>query len=300
MPIGLLIYALVQLLLAICFVFFPRRGKFRTSRHLVFLNAAVVVVCVSYNLRYQLFCLPVLWTIPLLVFSTLGFILLPVYRNKHWVTALLLALNAFIWLYILLFAGSAYYYFALFNLPLIIAVHFLMRWVDKRLSGSVAQAFYLYPALILAPFFVFWQLWLFQKELSGKLRYTAVGIGLCMVLIFAAGAHRMKQLSIELGSTEQPLALLQDKIRNPIDRYFTELLLGAHWKYHTQLFLYDGWRPPYHDPFVGATDILWYPGGTKRIEQGMEWQEARTLYFQLFPEKVRDFSCKCGFRQTLY
>jgi len=103
--------------------------------------------------------------------------------------------------------------------------------------------------------------------------------------------------------------------------YFTERILGLHWKYHTCVDYYKGWRPPMHDPFLVIAlwcnpyldypDVksrpIWmfneYSGAVYNMRGNREtlWphynEEAVFYYHKKFPEKPLQMWCPCSFGQ---
>lgn len=72
---------------------------------------------------------------------------------------------------------------------------------------------------------------------------------------------------------------------------YTEQFLGIGIKYHTQLeFVYDGWRPPIHDPFLNIG--LWLYSDTHYPCKELD----RKKYYRLvFPEKSLRMNCPCSY-----
>ena len=62
------------------------------------------------------------------------------------------------------------------------------------------------------------------------------GIAVCVVfaivsaILFSSAAKKVKNGEYDT--------------KNPM----TERILGMHFRYHTRICIYDGWRPPLHDP----------------------------------------------------
>jgi hypothetical protein len=83
-----------------------------------------------------------------------------------------------------------------------------------------------------------------------------------------------------------------DEGRVPDGNPMTERIAGMHFLYHTQFCIYDGWRPPLHDPAMvlgmclnGWRDPLW----------GMELEERVALYHKMYPDKSITAPCACSF-----
>ena len=241
------------------------------------------------------------WTGILLALFIISFLSSPFFKKNKYLSSLLAiigGLGIFISIYLILFARWEYLIFLTFNIPIILIVHLVIRFLKKKFSTNVFDALYLYPAVILTPFFLLYQLWLeFKSSTSFKKKlflFTPILTLAVMVLL----SLRINYIVNEINTSPNDNTVLIRLIENPIDRYLTELVLGAHWKYHTELCLLDGWRPPYHDPvLVSANKILNPLSG---FDQGTTLPNANKLYRQLFPENRTDFDCKCAKNERLF
>ena len=102
----------------------------------------------------------------------------------------------------------------------------------------------------------------------------------------------------EKAATSKNLeADLIESNKNPLNYYLTELILGAHWKYHTEFCIYDGKRPPFHDPVLVVANKILFPyehfaRGTNLYQMYSEKQY--TLYKVLYPNRPLGFNCNCA------
>lgn len=78
--------------------------------------------------------------------------------------------------------------------------------------------------------------------------------------------------------------------------FMTEKILGMYFKYHTEICVYDGWRPPLHEPalvigqwFNGRQDPL-SPDGHRKLEL----KERIALYKKFFPDEKFKLNCSCA------
>ena len=72
--------------------------------------------------------------------------------------------------------------------------------------------------------------------------------------------------------------------------YFTEKILGMHLIYHTKICLYDGWRPPIHEPMLVLS--LWM---NKNIDPlPVSLKQRHFLYKKFFPENAIKQKCSCA------
>lgn len=115
----------------------------------------------------------------------------------------------------------------------------------------------------------------------------------CLVLTI-----QINNITKRISTTTNKEKELKEIVANPINSYLTELILGAHWKYHTELCLYDGWRPPFHDPILVVANKVLYP--FSHFYQGTDYENAIQLYEAIYPDKPIEFDCKCASNERLF
>lgn len=74
--------------------------------------------------------------------------------------------------------------------------------------------------------------------------------------------------------------------------FMTEHIVGMHFKYYSEICLYDGWRPPIHEPLLVMG--LWMNGMEDPLSQ-LSLKERLHLYKQVFPEKPYKMKCGCEY-----
>lgn len=275
---------------------------FPTKIHFVVGNLSVFVVCYLYNSERQLFCNPVPWATVLILLFIVSFLTYPFLKQKNNTSTLLTifgGLGIFISFYSILFARWEYVIFLAFNIPIILIFHFLIRFLKKKFDSNVFDAFYFYPVIILTPFFLLYQLWLEFKTL-GKIqkRIFLVSPALTLIIMVVLSlriSHLVNEIKASQETNNTELLRLT---KNSIDKYLTELILGAHWKYHTELCLYDGWRPPYHDPVLVSANKILSP--FSKFDHGTTLPRANELYKKFFPDMERTFDCRCAKNERLF
>lgn len=274
---------------------------FPTRAHFVVSNLAIVLLAVIYNTERQLFCHPVNWATILLVLSFLSLLIVPFVNLKNQLTSIIVVFNGvgvFISFYLILFARGEYLIFLFFNLPIILGLHFLIKYLNKRFGTNLFNAFYFYPAVLLTPFLLLYESWLLFKSLTNFQSRIFIAPPIIVFVIMIVLAIRIDYLVGEIKKIHNDSQKVMSLINNPVDRYLTELILGAHWKYHTQLCLYDGWRPPYHDPVLVSANKLLHPFSL--FDQGVEMESAIDLYKKLYPENKTKFDCRCAKNEWLF
>lgn len=75
--------------------------------------------------------------------------------------------------------------------------------------------------------------------------------------------------------------------KNPM----TERILGMHFRYHTRICIFDGWRPPLHDP---AMVIGMRLTGDKDPLEGMTLESRLLLYHEVYPSLPVKNHCACS------
>ncbi|MBQ7490607.1 MAG: hypothetical protein IJT51_08860 [Bacteroidales bacterium] len=75
--------------------------------------------------------------------------------------------------------------------------------------------------------------------------------------------------------------------KNPM----TERILGMHFRYHTRICPYDGWRPPLHDPAMVLGMRL---TGDKDPLEGMTLERRLVLYHTVYPSNPVKADCACS------
>ena len=71
----------------------------------------------------------------------------------------------------------------------------------------------------------------------------------------------------------------------------TERILGMHFRYHTRICIFDGWRPPLHDP---AMVIGMRLTGDKDPLDGMSLETRLQLYHEVYPSLPVKNHCACS------
>ena len=105
------------------------------------------------------------------------------------------------------------------------------------------------------------------------------GVALCVLFaivstqLFASAANKIKEGEYDT--------------KNPM----TERILGMHFRYHTRICIFDGWRPPLHDP---AMVIGMRLTGDKDPLDGMSLETRLQLYHEVYPSLPVKNHCACS------
>ncbi|HEY1046421.1 MAG TPA: hypothetical protein VGF79_08275 [Bacteroidia bacterium] len=76
--------------------------------------------------------------------------------------------------------------------------------------------------------------------------------------------------------------------------FMTEKILGMHFIYHTRICIYDGWRPPIHEPFLILG--MWLNGRKDPLD--LDLKTRLNLYKKFFPGNQYKFECSCALEES--
>lgn len=119
---------------------------------------------------------------------------------------------------------------------------------------------------------------LIKPAAKGIRLYYVVGMLLC--LLFAVGCGVAYRASCEA----------YDKGQVPNGNPMTERIAGMHFLYHTSFCIYDGWRPPLHDPAMVLGMRL---NGSRDPLCSMSLQDRVSLYHSMYPDRPVKARCAC-------
>lgn len=281
---------------------FELKRIFQSKVHFLTMNLGVILTCCYLNIQRQLFCIPVPWTLVLLGLFCICFLTFPFMSKDAKIFKFVCAftgLGFFIAIYIVVFGRHEYAIFAAANLIVTLLIWPIVRLLNKLFKNKTANALWFYGAFTLAPYFLVWQLVVMYKSLTNAIQrrvfifssFFVLTIGLLLTL-------QMKRIFDKASESNNLEKDLQALNRNPVNAYLTELALGAHWKYHTELCCYDGWRPPFHDPVLVISNKILFP--FNHFARDTKLYQARDLYQRLYPDKPRYFNCRCAIRERLW
>jgi hypothetical protein len=77
--------------------------------------------------------------------------------------------------------------------------------------------------------------------------------------------------------------------------WMTEKILGMYFKYHTEICIYDGWRPPLHEPALVMGQ--WLNDSKNPMELGYWGSDLKKrveLYQLFFPNEKIKMECSCA------
>ncbi|UPT68752.1 MAG: hypothetical protein M0D57_09070 [Sphingobacteriales bacterium JAD_PAG50586_3] len=241
----------------------------------------------------QLFCTPVNWVtifLALLFLTTLTIPITITSKPVKYLQAIILGSGVFILLYIIAFASYEYLIFMLVLTTLAIPVDVAIRYFKKTYRTKELDIIYLPIIIVITPYFLLVQLAHYYTTLHSKALKRAFIISPVVILIMGVClALRINYLTNTFTANLNNPQAIRAILNNPVDEYLGELILGAHWKYHTELCMYDGIRPPFHNPILGFAHMLHLHTGVSAYHENF------VLYTKVFPDEDITFDCKCSY-----
>ena len=141
-----------------------------------------------------------------------------------------------------------------------------------------------FPVSILFIFLLVWRNVKHPVRKQSKPWYFA-GIAVCVVFAIVS--------AILFSSAAKKVQKGEYDTRNPM----TERILGMHFRYHTRICIYDGWRPPLHDPAMVMGMRL---TGDKDPLAGMTLETRLQLYHEVYPSLPVKNNCACSEESKQY
>ena len=124
---------------------------------------------------------------------------------------------------------------------------------------------------------------------KNPLLYKSTAIFHCILItLFVALMAKYTHFSHKIKTITDIEELQTIKNSSAVNAWMLEKMLGLHFKYHTRLCLWKGWRPPILDPLASAGYIF-----TQGPFSSLSLHERILLYKQVYPENNVVQDCKC-------
>lgn len=236
---------------------------FSKPRHLSLLNASLIALLVISNWYFQAFCIPTTWTIIVLAICFVNTIISPLFTDTRIapISSFISGISLFVFLYCVLF----------------------LEWMNTVAFPLILIGIGL--VLLIPHFFIVQLVWRngFKPRVK-NVRYSFLtAIVLCIGTVLFVGNEYKKAMN-EIEKFESSNFTVLEK------NFMTEKILGMHFIYHTRIDIYDGWRPPKHEPILVVG--MWM---NNRIDPlNVDLASRLALYKQFFPENKYKFECSCG------
>lgn len=226
-------------------------------------HLGLIIAAVTYNYFMQVFCVPSPWATVLIIGIAVFLITKPWHPKAKFPVwqGIMDAVAVMTSLYCILFLAEA---------------NFL----------GLIMAFTGLGSLIYVPhYFFLYTLWPYFKSKvpsvqTKSLKITTLILGLFSLTAVADYTYESYRIKSALADKSKPYP----------SSWMAEKITGMHFKYHTQLDYYDGWRPPIHEPLL----VLGYQLSGFRDPINLGLKERLSLYREHFPNEPFKLECSCA------
>lgn len=236
-------------------------------KQLALLNAVALSLAVIANAYFQVFCRPTAWATVTLAVCFTSAIVAPLVREHPVGAPLTQFVNG---LGLLAFAYCAIFleWLAVLGIGLVIVFGVgLLAYVPLYFVGQL----------------LYCGLW--RPARAGTRRYFVAGLAIGLIgLAGAAWAYERALDDIRDFEASGYTTLRRT--------FMTEKILGFGIRYHAELSIYDGWRPPLHEPLVNIGYRL--HGKSDPLSVGL--MHRVRLHKDFFPNVPRRLDCACAWQ----
>jgi hypothetical protein len=241
---------------------------FSKPTSLAILNGILIAIIIVFNIYFQGFCIPTTWAFIVLAICFTNTILYPIIENKRIIplTSFINGITFCVFIYFVIFLESMNF----LGFFLIIIVIGLVVFIPHFFIGQLLLKNLIKPKIAFSRY------------------YFLTAIILCVCIVFYIG-NEYKKAIVSIKKFESSNYTALDK------NFMTEKILGMHFIYHTRIeMMYDGWRPPKHEPIMIIG--MWL---NNRIDPlNVDLQKRLELYKKFYPENKYKFNCSCGLQYS--
>lgn len=272
--IGLIGYYFVFIITCVIFLCTIYQIIVKNSKDKTIVFVLTVTFSLFLNFTFQFYCVPVIWLSIVIILYIFLNILADLFVQNKILRISQLLINGFftpilIFFFVFIFTDIDNYsipiIFILFTLLIITtSISFAFK-KEQKFTLNINLTFIIPP--------IYFLLHIFSKlqNLKSVLFFSA-GIIICLlVILFSFQKFTKISNSIEKSNFENYVSeneynydvdtlfknyvVFKDKDIEKLSKqfesnYFTEMIIGMHFIYHTRMCYYDGWRPPFHEPLL--------------------------------------------------
>lgn len=271
-----------------------------TNNHLVVFILSAGIIGFLINKYFQIFCQPVIWSKIILMLIVLSVAFYPLLHKRiKWIDFLfgfIQGIGIATIIYILIFGIEPFLIGLFIGLPLLsiglILLFFSKKSKTYKYTNSIAILMYLCFFSIFSPLLLgFLILKNFIK--AGLSMKISIIVGfLLIVSIGLFNSYKYKILSKQIQCLSVNQIINNNELSKQItENYIGERIIGMHFKYHTKVCLYDGWRPPLHDPLL--VFAMWINNNFDPLPKH-PLNDRLEIYKSIFPNKNIRANCSCA------
>lgn len=247
---------------------------FSSPKKLAITNAVLLAAIIICNIFFQVFCVPTLWAASVLIICFTSAIVYPFLKDSKfkYLTGFINGFSIGVFTYCIIFLNEFNYFgftmILLFGLGIVVYIphFFILQLLIKDL--------------------------VLQKDNLARLLFV-LGMGSFLTLVLSFNLQYKKAMVDIAAFKKSGFTKLEQS-------FMTEKIVGMYFKYHTEICIYDGWRPPLHDPaliigqwFNGKQDPL-----TDSMPERYNLSRRIELYQKFFPDESVKVSCSCALQYS--
>ena len=311
-----LILAICQISILIFFIVVPVKSSTErlkifsiTPKHLSVLNLLAAIAIFSINRMGQFFCVPVDWSATVLIIFALSMIIYPLLDDKNkanYFISFSHGIGLLICVYCIIFYLSE----AIGGLILAFFLGLIIYLPSLAISQIVIQVFKITHVkskqiIILPAFFIvivvglpfIWLGQIIKRFLKSNNIHRVIILSTCIILlIFTSFFVKAYQNIVD---NRDAILKVETRVVNEIKSnffgdYMLEKAIGWGLVYHVEICIYDGWRPPMHDPFLVISNWI----VNKGEPLSADFQVKKSLYKQFYPQIPIKKKCSCGIEES--
>lgn len=235
--------------------------------YLTIINLLCMLLMFSLNTLYQGFCVPSTWAQLVLLICGINFLFSPYLIQSRFgpIAAFINGIACCVLIYMIVFLELNH----LFGFILIFVGVGVVFFLPHFFIYQLIRMYFIEPFSVL----------------QRKIFLSA--ILLCLMLMGYAGVLYNKALADVNDFKTGGYNELNQTFMN-------EKILGMHFIYHTRICIYDGWRPPIHEPLLIMG--LWLNG--RKDPLAVDLKTRLNLYKRFFPDNPYKYECSCAIEES--
>jgi len=242
------------------------KNIFATPNNRVIINGLLLMAAILGNMFFQVFCIPSNWALIVIGICFINVIFSPISTPEKSIRLVVSFIN---------------------GVSLCLFIYCVIFLEGMNLLGIIAILFLGIGLLTYIPHFFIFQI--LRQELrssSSKLSIFVFGLGILTCLSLPIISNHLFESALKDFDE-----FVQSDYAELNQSFMTEKILGMGLIYHVEFCIYDGWRPPIHEPLLNVG--YWLNGKTDPLT-GIPLEQRLELYKKFFPEKKVKFDCSCA------
>jgi hypothetical protein len=291
----------------------PVEGKLKmlipTAKHLTCLNVLAAIAVFSINRIGQFFCVPVDWAAVFLLLFALSMAIYPFLKegNKlNYFISFIHGIGLLTCLYCIIFYRIEVIGCMIMSLilgamiftPIFAVSEIGRKWfkIKQIRPIQIASMPALFPTIVMAlP--IFWLILIIKRFIESNKIHKTIIVASCVLMLvltsFFVKAYT-RILDNKAAILKMDTQVVKEIQGDFFGNYMLEKAIGWAIVYHVETCIYDGWRPPMHDPFLVVS--FWLSNTGEPLDADFEVK--KKLYKAFYPNVVIKKKCSCGIEES--